>query len=190
MTSTNNTLAASFKGMIKEGTIKRADAMKVRYCQIHTREGFNLRELDDEYEAGIEELTAYIFAGGPLPPLEVVPLPSGAGVEVVDGHRRHDAIGRAIQRGAPIESLPRKVVSPLISSVDDFIGALDTHQKATLLDIQNGRVASGQITVEARQLLELFDAHSAVEAARERQAVREKKRKEAALAATQQDLEQ
>ncbi|MNX49444.1 hypothetical protein D3C86_800470 [compost metagenome] len=94
---------ASFKTMIKDGTIKRADAMKVRYSSIVIQDAFNLRELDSESEAGIEALTSYILDGGPLPPLEVVAMPDGSGVEVVDGHRRHEAYGRAIARGAPIE---------------------------------------------------------------------------------------
>ncbi|CAM4080494.1 ParB/Sulfiredoxin domain-containing protein [Bordetella tumbae] len=100
---TQPTAPASFRTMIEDKTIKRADAMKVRYADIRVKAGFNLRDLDDEYEAGIEELTAYVLAGGTLPALEVVPIPDGSGVEVVDGHRRHDAIGRAIAAGAPIE---------------------------------------------------------------------------------------
>lgn len=98
-----NHTPASFKTMIKDGTIKRADAMKVRYSDIRVKEGFNLRDLDEEYDAGIEVLASYILNGGTFPALEVVALPDGSGVEVVDGHRRYDAIGRAIQRGAPIE---------------------------------------------------------------------------------------
>lgn len=98
-----NAPPASFKTMIKDGTIKRADAMKVRYSDIRVKEGFNLRDLDDEYETGIEALASYILAGGTFPALEVIALPDGSGVEVVDGHRRYDAIGRAIQHGAPIE---------------------------------------------------------------------------------------
>lgn len=290
-----STSPASFKTMIKDGTIKRADAMKVRYLHIFVKPDFNLRDIDDEYEAGIEDLTAYVMAGGPLLPLEVVVLPDGSGVELVDGHRRYEAIGRAIARGMPIEwvsiiafqgneidrqariytsnknaplrpleaargfkrfrgagldsaeiasivhcsrthvenyliladaerdvqelvrscqvaadvaievirklgskagdflagkvdqakaagkakvtastihgrALPRKVVSPLISSVDTFISALDANQKATLLDIKEGRVADSAITIDARQVLDLFDAHGAVETVRAKRA--------------------
>lgn len=286
---------ASFKTMIKDGTIKRADAMKVRYSDIRVKEGFNLRDLDDEYETGIEALASYILAGGTFPALEVIALPDGSGVEVVDGHRRYDAIGRAIQRGAPIEwvavvgfqgneierrariytsnegvklrpleaargfkrfrgmgldmeeiaalvhrsrphienylvladaepdvqtlvrsgavsaevaidavrrygaqagqflsgkvvqakaagkskvtastihgrALPRKVVSPLISGVDTFMQGLDANQRATLLDIQEGRVAAETITIPAAALLDLFQAHGAVETVRAKRA--------------------
>lgn len=297
---------ASFKTMIKDGTIKRADAMKVRYSDIRVKEGFNLRDLDEEYDAGIQALASYILNGGTFPALEVVALPDGSGVEVVDGHRRYDALGRAIQRGAPIEwvsvvgfqgneierrariytsnegvklrpleaargfkrfrgmgldteeiaalvhrsrphienylvladaepdvqalvrggtvsaevaidavrqhgalageflsgkviqakaagkskvtastihgrALPRKVVSPLISGVDAFMQGLDANQRATLLDIQEGRVASETITIPATALLDLFQAHGAVEALRAKRA--EKAAKEAQQAA-------
>lgn len=308
-----NAPPASFKTMIKDGTIKRADAMKVRYSDIRVKEGFNLRDLDDEYETGIEALASYILAGGTLPALEVIALPDGAGVEVVDGHRRYDAIGRAIQRGAPIEwvavvgfqgneierrariytsnegvklrpleaargfkrfrgmglateeiaslvhrsrphienylvladaepdvqalvragavsaevaidavrqhgaqageflsgkviqakaagkakvtastihgrALPRKVLSPLISGVDTFMHGLDANQRATLLDIQEGRVAVETITIAAAALLDLFQAHGAVETARAKQAEKQRRQAEAAASASQAEF--
>lgn len=305
---------ASFKTMIKDGTIKRADAMKVRYSDIHVKEGFNLRDLDDEYDAGIEALASYILDGGTFPALEVVALADGSGVEVVDGHRRYDAIGRAIQRGAPIEwvavvgfqgneierrariytsnegvklrpleaargfkrfrgmgldseeiaalvhrsrphienylvladaepdlhtlvrngavsvevaidairkhgaqagaflsgkvdqvkaagkakvtastihgrALPRKVVSPLISGVDTFMKGLAPFQRATLVDIQEGRVASETITIPAAALLELFQAHGAVESLRAKRAEKAAKDAQQAAPDTQAPIE-
>lgn len=304
---------ASFKTMIKDGTIKRADAMKVRYSDIRVKEGFNLRDLDEEYDAGIEALASYILNGGSFPALEVVALPDGSGVEVVDGHRRYDAIGRAIQRGAPIEwvsvvgfqgneierrariytsnegvklrpleaargfkrfrgmgldteeiaalvhrsrphienylvladaepdvqalvrggavsaevaidavrlygaqagqflsgkvvqakaagkskvtasaihgrALPRKVVSPLISGVDSFIKGLDANQRAILIDIQEGRVAAETITIPAATLLDLFQAHGAVETVRAKQAEKQRRQAEAAATANQAEI--
>lgn len=92
----------SFKDMIKAGDIKRADAMKVRFADLHVEPGFNVRLGSPELEAHIEEITAYILAGGVLPPLEVRPREEG-GVWIVDGHCRTAAYGRAIERGAPIE---------------------------------------------------------------------------------------
>ena len=308
-----NSSPASFKTMIKDGTIKRADAMKARYRDIHVKPDFNLRDLDNEYEAGIEDLTAYIMAGGTLPALEVVVLADGSGVELVDGHRRYDAFGRAIARGMPIEwvsivafqgneidrqariytsnrnaplrpleaargfkrfrgagldsaeiaaivhcsrthvenylvladaerdvqelvrscqvaadvaieavrklgakageflsgkvgqakaagkakvtastihgrALPRKVVSPLISGVDAFIKGLDANQRATLVDIQEGRVATETITIPTAALLELFQAHSAVETVRAKQADKQRRLAEAAATASQAEI--
>lgn len=304
---------ASFKSMIKDGTIKRADAMKVPYKVIRVKAGFNLRELDAEYEAGIEELTAYIMAGGVIPPLEVVALADGSGVEIVDGHRRYDALSRAIARGMPIElvaiigfqgnetdrqariftsnknfqlrpleaargfkrfrgagldsaeiativhfsrthvenylvladaerdvqdlvrackvsadvaieavrklgakageflagkvnqakaagkskvtpstihgrALPRKVVSPLIASVDTFVKALDPNQRAAIVDAQEGRVTSETITIPTAALLELFQAHGAVETVRAKQADKQRRAAEAAAAAGQASI--
>lgn len=304
---------ASFKTMIKDGTIKRADAMKARYGDIHVKPGFNLRDLDEEYEAGVEDLTVYIMAGGTLPALEVVVSPDGSGVELVDGHRRHDAIGRAIARGFPIEwvsivafqgnaidreariftsnrnaplrpleaargfkrfrgagldsaeiaalvhcsrthvenylvladaerdvqelvrscnvsaevaidavrrlgvkagdflsgkvdqakaagkskvtastihgrALPRKVLSPLISGVDAFIKGLDANQRATLVDIKEGRVASETITISTAALIDLFEAHGAVETVRAKQAEKQRLQAEAAAAAGQVEI--
>lgn len=304
---------ASFKTMIKDGTIKRADAMKARYRDIRVKPGFNLRDLDEEYEAGVEELTAYIMGGGQIPPLEVAPLADGSGVELVDGHRRYDAIGRAIARGFPIEwvaiiafqgneidrqariytsnknaplrpleaargfkrfrgagldsaeiaaivhcsrthvenylvladaerdvqelvrscqvaadvaieavrklgakageflagkvdqakaagkvkvtastihgrALPRKVVSPLIASVDTFVKALDPNQRAAIVDAQEGRVTSETITIPTAALLELFQAHGAVETVRAKQADKQRRAAEAAAAAGQASI--
>lgn len=80
----------SFKQMIKDGTAKRADAMKFRIEDIHEEAGFNLREEGEDLEASIEALAAHILAGGLVPALEVRPR-DGGGVFVVDGHRRRRA---------------------------------------------------------------------------------------------------
>lgn len=80
----------SFKQMIKDGAIKRADAMKVRIEDIHEEPGFNLRLEGEDLDASIEALAAYIADGGIVPPLEVRPR-EGGGVYVVDGHRRRRA---------------------------------------------------------------------------------------------------
>ncbi|MFY1954937.1 ParB/RepB/Spo0J family partition protein [Achromobacter xylosoxidans] len=310
---TTITPPASFKSMILDKTIKRADAMKIEYHRIHVVPGFNLRELDDQYEAEIKDLLAHILAGGLLPALEVVAMADGTGVELVDGHRRHDAMGRAIAQGFPINwvpivpfqgnkidrlarvytsnkksqlrpleaargfknfrgagldsaeiaavtqfsrthvenllvlidaerdvqelvragkvsaevaieavrqlganagdflarkydqvkaagkskvtpssihgrALPRKVVSPLISGVDAFIQRLDANQRATLLDIKEGRVADETITIPAAALVDLFQAHSAVEAIRAKQAEKQRRAAEAASAAGQASI--
>lgn len=304
---------ASFKTMILDKTIKRADAMKIEYHRIHVVPDFNLRELDEQYEAEIADLLVHILAGGLLPPLEVVAMADGSGVEIVDGHRRYDAMGRAIAQGFPIQwvsivafqgnkidrmarvhtsnknsqlrpmeaargfkrfrgagldsaeiaavvqcsrthvenylvladaerdvqdlvrsckvsaevaieavrklgasagdfltgkvdqakaagktkvtastihgrALPRKVVSPLISGVDTFMKGLAPFQRATLLDIQEGRVASETITVPAAALLDLFQAHGAVETARAKQAEKQRRQADATAAAGQAEI--
>jgi len=67
-------------------------------------------------------------------------------------------------------ALPRKVVFPLISGVDTFMQGLDANQRATLFDIQEGRVAAETITIPTAALLDLFQAHGAVQTARAKQA--------------------
>ncbi|MNQ97028.1 hypothetical protein D3C85_1126550 [compost metagenome] len=65
--------------------------------------------------------------------------------------------------------------------MDSFIKGLDANQRATLVDIQEGRVASETITIPAAALLELFQAHGAVETVRAKRA--EKAAKDAQQAA-------
>lgn len=103
------TAAPSFKQKILDKEIRRADAMKIRYEDINIEPGFNLRaSLDllegDALEAAKEDeesLFRHIMAGGQYPALEVRPRAEG-GVWLVDGHRRHAAIGRADAAGAPL----------------------------------------------------------------------------------------
>lgn len=92
----------SFKEMIKDGEIKRADAMKVQLDNIHEEPGFNLRTEGEDLDASILALAEHILGGGIVPPLEVRPRPAG-GVFVVDGHRRRRAFVKARAAGAPIE---------------------------------------------------------------------------------------
>lgn len=320
---TESTAPVSFRQKILSKEIKRAHAMQVRYEDIYVEPEFNLRtplellegeELDNAL-ADDQALFEHIMAGGKFPPLEVRPR-AEVGVWLVDGHRRHEQIGRAIAAGAPLQdedgvvwvdvvafvgndadrtariissakgrhlrplevafgyaklesfrwdndriarldnvspqwvakmltlahansdvhalvrsgavkastaidaitkygenagpfllgqldkakaagkskvtpstihgrALPRKVVSPLISGVDAFIQRLDANQRATLLDIKEGRVADETITIPAAALVDLFQAHSAVEAVRAKQAEKERRAAEAAAAAGQ-----
>jgi len=316
----------SFRQKILSKEIKRAHAMQARYEDLHVEPGFNLRTpldlLDGEEreraEADDEALFQHIMSGGKIPPLEVRPRPEG-GVWLVDGHRRHAQIGRAIAAGAPLQdedgvvwidvtafvgndadrtarvissaqgrhltpletafgyaklagfkwdnerisrleqvspqwvakmialahansdvhalvrsgavkastaieavakhgegagaflqsefekakasgksrvtpstihgrALPRKVVSPLISGVDTFMQGLDANQRATLLDIQEGRVAAETITIPTAALLDLFQAHGAVEIVRAKQAEKQRRQAEAAAPAGQAEI--
>jgi len=93
----NTAAEPSFKQMIKDGTAKRADAMKFKLSDIHEEPGFNLRDEGQELEASIDALAAYIADGGIFPPLEVRPRAEG-GVFVVDGHRRRRALLKVADR--------------------------------------------------------------------------------------------
>ncbi|OAS28002.1 hypothetical protein AYO08_00955 [Pseudomonas putida] len=81
----------SFKQMIKDGDVRRADAMRVRLEDLHEEPGFNLRIEGEALEASIDLLAEFIANGGQIPPLEVRPRAEG-GVWIVDGHRRRRAM--------------------------------------------------------------------------------------------------
>ncbi|MBN9092044.1 ParB/RepB/Spo0J family partition protein [Pandoraea pnomenusa] len=103
------TAVPSFKQKINDKEIRRADAMKIRYADIHVEPGFNLRasldmldgEALEKAKEDDESLFRHIMAGGQYPALEVSPRAEG-GVWLVDGHRRYAAIGRADAAGAPL----------------------------------------------------------------------------------------
>ncbi len=82
--------AKSFKQMIKDGDLKRADAMKARLEDLHEEPGFNLRREGEDLEQSIAELAEFLHQGGTVPALEVRPREEG-GMFVVDGHRRRRA---------------------------------------------------------------------------------------------------
>lgn len=84
-------MAKSFKQMIKDGEVRRADAMKVQLEDLHEEPGFNLRTEGEALESSIDSLAEFIAAGGQIPPLEVRPRVEG-GVWLVDGHRRRRAL--------------------------------------------------------------------------------------------------
>jgi ParB-like chromosome segregation protein Spo0J len=88
----------SFKQMRIEGTIKRADAEQIQYHDLHVEDGFNALGRTEQDDADDESLYQYIVSGGRIPDLEVRPREDG-GVWIVDGHRRHKQIGRAIANG-------------------------------------------------------------------------------------------
>lgn len=48
--------AKSFKQMIKDGDLKRADAMKARLEDLHEEPGFNLRAEGEDLEQSIADL--------------------------------------------------------------------------------------------------------------------------------------
>ncbi len=88
----------SFRQMTNEGTIKRADAEKIQFKDIHVEPGFNVPGRTDTDDEDDQSLYEHIASGGVYPQLEVRPR-DGGGVYVVDGHRRHKQIGRAIDAG-------------------------------------------------------------------------------------------
>ncbi|WJO19886.1 hypothetical protein LU688_16485 [Pseudomonas soli] len=99
-------MTRSIRQMIKDGEIRRADAIKVRLEDLHEEPGFNLRTEGDALEASIDALAEFIADGGIIPALEIRPRDAG-GVWVVDGHRRRRALIKLDQAGR-LPRLPSK----------------------------------------------------------------------------------
>lgn len=125
--------AKSFKQMVKDGDIKRADAMKIRLTDIHEEPGFNLRAEGEDLLQSINDLCTFILGGGQIPALEVRPRAEG-GVWVVDGHRRRRALMQAVNLGLPLAG---DGLAPWVSVVP-FTGN-DADRLARVITSQEGR---------------------------------------------------
>lgn len=139
---------ASFKQMQKEGVIKRADASKILYEDIHIEPGFNLGNRHEDNDDIDQELYEHIKSGGYIPDLEVRPRADG-GVWIVDGHRRFTQIGRCDRDGVPL----RDKSGALWISIKQFDGN-DIHRVARMLtsnrkkDLTPVQVAEGYFVLE------------------------------------------
>lgn len=142
-------MAKSFKQMIKDGDVRRADAMKVQLEDLYEEPGFNLRTEGPELRASIAVLAEFIAGGGQIPPLEVRPRSEG-GVWVVDGHRRRRALLKLDKAGrlprTPNKDNPEVLeawvpVVPFEGSNADRIARIITSQeneKLTPLELAEG----------------------------------------------------
>lgn len=126
----------SFKQMIADKEIRRADAMKILLSDIHEEPGFNLRAEGEDLDQSIADLSAFIFDGGQIPALEVRPRAEG-GVWVVDGHRRRRALLKAVADGSMIANEDGEVWV----SVVPFTGN-DADRLARVITSQEGRKLS------------------------------------------------
>lgn len=88
----------TFKQLMNDGVLKRADSHKVRLQDIVVAEGFNPRVNGERLQNHIREVADFIKSGGQLPPLEVKPLDCGK-VQVVDGHCRRAGYELALAEG-------------------------------------------------------------------------------------------
>ncbi|MEN5258663.1 ParB/RepB/Spo0J family partition protein [Pseudomonas protegens] len=135
-------MAKSFKQMIKDGDLKRADAMKARLEDLHEEPGFNLRAEGEELEESINALAEFIFAGGQIPALEVRPRAEG-GMWVVDGHRRRRAYLKLDQAGrlprVPSKDDPERLETWI--SIVPFEGN-DAERVARVITSQEGKKLS------------------------------------------------
>ena len=96
-------MSNSFRQMLASKIIKRTDnGQFIGLADIHEKPGFNKRDKDADWEAGIQELVAFLDAGGEVPPIEVHARDDG-GVWIVEGHRRTEAYRRLAAKGKPVE---------------------------------------------------------------------------------------
>lgn len=92
----------TLKKLAADGGVKKADLYRAKPRDILVEKGFNLRLPGDELEQHIEGICTSILSGMTVPPIEVRVDDKGR-MLIVDGHCRHAAYLRAIERGAEIE---------------------------------------------------------------------------------------
>jgi ParB-like nuclease domain./KorB domain. len=148
----------TFKSMRRDGAIKRGEANSVRLEDIHEEPGFNelARDYDASDEQAIEELAAFIKAGGIYPALEVRPRAEG-GVWLVDGHLRSRAL-RLLDKRGDLPRTPNKEntevleawvnVTPFVGNDAERILRLDTSsQRKDPGDLARGRIYSALLAL-------------------------------------------
>lgn len=108
----------SFKQMRVDGELTRADGEKIQFKDLHVELGFNAPGRTDHDSEDDDGLYQYIISGGRIPELDVRPREEG-GVWIVDGHRRHKQIGRAIDAG---KFLPCPRTGKFLIPIKQFTG--------------------------------------------------------------------
>lgn len=148
----------TFKSMRRDGAIKRGEANAVRLEDLHEEPGFNnlARDYDEADEQAIEELAAFIKAGGTYPPLEVRPRAEG-GVWLVDGHLRTRALRLLDSRGdlprTPSKDDPKVLeawvnVTPFVGNDAERVLRLDTSAaRKEISDLARGRIYSALLAL-------------------------------------------
>lgn len=130
MTSVFDTFQpGNVKAAMANAGAKSSDLWMVPYAGLRVAAGFNARLRTPAYEAKVAWLTEQMIAKGYLreaPLTGYVVKEDGADVVYVTaGHRRYEAIGRAIAAGAAIERVP-VITHPAGASVEDLTVKLVT----------------------------------------------------------------
>lgn len=149
-------MAKSFKQMIKDGEVRRADAMKVQLEDLHEEPGFNLRTEGPELKKSIAVLAEFIANGGQIPPLEVRPRAEG-GVWVVDGHRRRRALIK-LDKAGRLPRTPNKEDPTILEAwvaVTAFEGS-DADRVARIISSQENEKLSPLELAEGYKRLKAF----------------------------------
>lgn len=149
-------MAKSFKQMIKDGEVRRADAMKVQLEDLHEESGFNLRIEGEALEASIDALAEFIASGGQIPALEVRPRAEG-GVWIVDGHRRRRALIK-LDKAGRLPRTPNKDNPEILEAwvaVTAFEGS-DADRVARIISSQENEKLSPLELAEGYKRLKAF----------------------------------
>lgn len=112
----------TIRTLSRDGTLKRGDTgLSVRIEHIFEEPGFNdlARDNDEDLQQSIDELEAFLTAGGVVPPLRVRPRAEG-GVWLVDGHRRYRALKQMDAKGT-LPRTPNKEDKKILEAWVDII---------------------------------------------------------------------
>lgn len=117
------------KAAMKEAGASSADLWNVAPSLLRVLPNLNGRIATPEYEAHIESITQSIIENGyyqDKPIAGFVASEDGQNlIYVTEGHTRHAAVLRAIERGAPVEAVP-VVIKPKGTTMEDLTIALVT----------------------------------------------------------------
>jgi ParB family chromosome partitioning protein len=117
--------AGAIKAASKEAGAKSAEMLMVPVSSVQVIEGFNVRITGTkDWDSKIEDLTNSIMTEGFYrdKPLSVFVGKDDKGANtfwLTDGHRRFEALNKAIERGAEIEMVP-VIVKPAGTSMEDL----------------------------------------------------------------------
>lgn len=112
----------TIRTLSRDGTLKRGDTgLAARIEHIFEEPGFNdlARDNDEDLQQSIDELEAFLTAGGVVPPLRVRPRAEG-GVWLVDGHRRYRALKQMDAKGT-LPRTPNKEDKKILEAWVDII---------------------------------------------------------------------
>ena len=122
-------IRGNVKLAMKEAGASSSDLWNVPPYLLKFIDGFNGRVHGPEYEAHVEAITQSILENGFYPDKPIAAYVTNEDgqqvIYVTDGHTRVTAALRAIERGAPIETLPT-VVKPKGTTLEDLTFALVT----------------------------------------------------------------
>lgn len=113
-------VAGNVKAAMKAINVASSDLWKVPLDKLTFIDGFNARQDTPEYLAHIEAIAQSILSNGYYPDKPIAAFVDEDGsIKVTDGHSRVRGARRAVELGAPLETLPT-VVKPRGTTMEDL----------------------------------------------------------------------